>query len=61
MGLTAPVRGRKLSEAVCLLGDAELAQRMKQLQKSEDFIVLADGRVFKVGTINEGRYQSANL
>jgi len=44
---------RKLSEAICLLSDSEKKERIDQLKKADDFIVLKDGRVFKVGTVTE--------
>jgi len=46
-------KSRKLSEAVCLLGEKEKATRMKQLAECDDMIQLADGRVFKIGTVDE--------
>ena len=45
---------RRLSEAVCLLDETEKLQRMKLLTKSDDFVVLGDGRVFKVAQVSEG-------
>merc|ERR1712176_1636042 len=44
---------RKLSEAVCLLSDAEKEERMKLLKKADDFVVLKDGRVYKVAIVSE--------